>query len=293
MAAETDSLPLQEGPDRVHFATGVLLGAEDFQAEQDYHRSRLARALAYFTGHWTLAGLEVDYQPEQTADATHVARSERLLVEPGLAIDCVGRLIEVVTPRCIKLDNWYQSQSPQLLRQSWHDADALWTGSPSGVAADLFVRFIVCERGKTPAFASDAFDSFDSVTAARLRDGFEMELVLRRETNPPLPQPQWPDFANDSANLRDAIFSAWREGSAYSSLNGIDPLPEHVAGQDASALFLSRVLFPADQAPAGQRPVRRLSETVELKNEFRPFVVTANALARWLGVEVMADNTGA
>lgn len=289
MAKETDSLPLPEGPDRVHYATGVLLGAEDFRAEQDYHRSRLARALAYAMGQGTLAGLEVIHEPEQPADETNPARSERLLVEPGLAIDRLGRLIEVVTPRCLKLADWYAAQSPQLLRQAWHDTGNLWTDSPSGVAADLFIRFVVCERGKTPAFASSAFDSFDSVTAARLRDGFEIELILRQETDPPVPQAQWPDFGGDAVNLRQAIFDAWREGSAYSSLQGLDPLPEHVPGQDTSALFLARVLLPADQAPAGQRPARRSTEAVMVRNELRPFVVTANALARWLGVGVTGD----
>jgi len=289
MATAQDSLPLPEGPDRVHYATGVLLGAEDFQAEQNYHRSRLARALAYAMGYGTLAGLEVTHEPEQPAAADTAARSERLLVAPGLAIDRLGRMIEVVNPRCLKLAEWYQAQSPQLLRQAWHDADNLWAGAPAGVAADLFVRFVVCERGKTPAFASDAFDSFDSVTAARLRDGFEMELILRQETHPPVPQPQWPDFGADANTLRGAIYHAWRQGSAYSSLQGIDPLAEHVAGQDSSALFLARLLLPADQAPAGQRPARRTGEAVEVRNELRPFVVTANALARWLDIQVTAD----
>lgn len=288
MAKGEDSLPQQEGPDRVHYATGVLLGAEDFQAEQDYHRGRLARALAYAMGHGTLAGLEVAHEAAQPADSTHPARSERLWVTPGLAIDRIGRQIEVAKARCLKLDDWYAAQSPQLLRESWHDSGTLWSGSPSGVAADLFIRFVVCERGKTPAFASDAFDSFDSVTAARLRDGFEIELILRQEATPAVPQPQWPDFGNDTATLRESIFNAWREGSAFSTLQGLDPLPEHVAGQDTSSLFLARVLLPADQGPIGQRPPRRITETVLVRNELRPFVVTANALARWLGIQVMA-----
>ena len=290
MANGEDSLPLQEGPDRVHYATGVLLGAEDFQAEQDYHRGRLARALAYVIGHGTLAGLEVVYEPAQAADTTHPARSEQLWVAPGLAIDRLGRQIEVARERCLKLDEWYTAQSPQLLRQAWHDSGNLWSSSPSGVAADLFIRFVVCERGKTPAFASDAFDSFDSVTAARLRDGFEIELILRQESSPALPQPQWPDFGSNAATLREAIFNAWREGSAFSTLQGLAPLPEHVPGQDTSSLFLARVLLPADQGPVGQRPVRRSSETVVLRNELRPFVVTVNALARWLNIQVTANN---
>ncbi|MDZ7754066.1 MAG: hypothetical protein U5S82_21105 [Gammaproteobacteria bacterium] len=289
MAKGEDSLPLPEGPDRVHYATGVLLGAEDFRAEQDYHRSRLARALAYAMGHGTLAGLEVVHQPEKPADPINPARSERLFLEPGLAIDRLGRMIEVVKPRCLKLAEWYQAQSPQLLRQAWHDSGNLWPGSTAGIAADLFIRFVVCERGKTPAFASDAFDSFDSVTAARLRDGFEVNLILRQETDPALPQTQWPDFGDDAATLREAIFEGWRAGSAYSSLQGLDPLPEHVPGQDTSSLFLARVLLPADQAPAGQRPERRTAEDVVVRNEWRPFVVTANALARWLDIQVTAS----
>jgi len=284
MAKVEDSLPLQEGPDRVHYATGVLLGAEDFQAEQDYHRGRLARALAYAMGHGTLAGLEVIHQPAQAGDETQPARPEEVIVSPGLAVDRRGRLLEVPRSRCLKLADWYEALSPQLLRQAWHDADSLWPGAPSGVAADLFIRFVVCEQGKTPAFAGTAFTSFDSVTAARLRDGFEIELVPRQESSPALPQPQWPDFGGDSATLRDALFAAWREGTAAGSGQGLDPLPEHVAGQDTSAIFLARLLLPADQGPAGQRPGRRLSETVEVHNEWRPFVVTANALARWLGI---------
>jgi len=282
MPKQEDSLPRLEGPDRVNYATGVLLGAEDFQAEQDYHRGRLARALAYAMGQGTLAGLEVEHQAE-TATA-----SERLIVAPGLAIDRLGRMIEVIRPYCLKLGEWYLAQSPQQLRQAWHDTGNLWTDSPAGVAADLFIRFVNCERGKTPAFASDAFDSFDSVTAARLRDGFEIQLILRQESSPALPQPRWPDFGNDAATLRDAILNAWREGSAFSTAQGLDPLPEHVAGQDTSSLFLARLLLPADQGPVGQRPARRSSEAVVVRNELRPFVVTANALARWLGIRVTA-----
>jgi len=289
MAKSEDSLPQQEGPDRVHYATGVLLGAEDFQAEQDYHRGRLARALAYTVGYGTVAGLEVAHEPAQAADGTNPATSERLLVAPGLAIDRLGRQIEVSRSRCLRLDEWYEALPPQLLRQAWHDSGNLWAGSPSGVAADLFIRFVGCERGKTPAFASTAFDSFDSVTAARVRDSFEIELILRQESSPALPQPQWPDFGNDASALREAIFNAWHEGSASSTLQGLDPLPEHVAGQDTSSLFLARLLLPADQGSIGQRPARRISEAVMVRNELRPFVVTASALARWLGIQVTAN----
>ena len=44
--------PLYSLPDaaRPNYATGMLLGADDFAAEQIYHRNRLARALAFASG---------------------------------------------------------------------------------------------------------------------------------------------------------------------------------------------------------------------------------------------------
>lgn len=286
MATSEDSLLQLKGPDRVHYATGMLLGAEDFQAEQDYHRGRLARALAYAIGYGTLAGLEVDWQPAQEASGDTPARSERLLVTPGLAIDRLGRLIEVGGSRCLRLDQWYQAASSQQLRLAWHEGEALWPGSPAGVAADLFIRFVVCKREKTPAFSDGAGESFDSITDGRLRDSCAMELILRQESNPALPQPQWPDFASDAANLREAIFNAWQEGTAYASGKELQPLAEHVAGQGTADLFVARLLLPADQGPIGGRPTRRDGEAVVVRNDLRPFVVTAGALARWLGMAV-------
>jgi hypothetical protein len=44
---------------RVFYSTGRMLGVEDFQAEQDYHRGRLARALLALNGAGTVIGLNV------------------------------------------------------------------------------------------------------------------------------------------------------------------------------------------------------------------------------------------
>lgn len=290
MAKGMDTLPETKDPDRVNYATGVLLAAEDFQAEQDYHRSRLARALAYAIGYGTVAGLRVNYEAEQEATETQSYRPERILIEPGLGIDRLGRLLEVTSTRCLKLDTWYRSMSPQILRDSWQDSNALWTDSPAGVVVDVFIRFYVCEQGKTPSFASDAFDTFDSVVAARLRDGFELEMVPRQETTPPMPESAWPDFANDVANLREAIYNNWKQTTSSNTAGGLNPLNEHVAGQDSSSIFLARLIIPADSTPPGERPARREGENVVVRNELRPFVVTANALARWLELAVTAQS---
>lgn len=294
MGKKSDSLVTAEAPDRVHYATGVLLSAEDFQAEQDYHRGRLARALSYANGWGTLAGLEVSYEAAVAASADEDGQEERIMITPGLAIDRLGRLIEVAYPLCLRPAIWYQQQRGDALDNSWHAANATWNGSPAGVALDIFIRFAACERGKTPAFASGPFDTIDAVTAARLRDGYETELILRSEASPPDPESPWPGItgstrADRTAQVREKIFSAWRESSRSENLDGPDPLAEHVGGQDTTSLFLARLVIPADQAGAGVAPTRRDGEPIAINNELRPFVLTSNALALILGVDISAS----
>ena len=59
MATPTDTLSKPPAPNRVFYSLGRMLGVEDFQADQDYHRGRLARALLQLCGTGTVAGLNV------------------------------------------------------------------------------------------------------------------------------------------------------------------------------------------------------------------------------------------
>ena len=86
--ALADPLEAMPPPERVNYATGVLLAAEDFRDEQTYHRARLARVLAALAGFGTLAGLRVI--PPEVTDA-----ELELRVAPGIAIDRFGRTVEI------------------------------------------------------------------------------------------------------------------------------------------------------------------------------------------------------
>ena len=89
-----DPLETSPLPERLAYFAGRLLGPDDLGAEQTYHRGRLALALRALVGHGTVAGLRV------------TAADGRLHVAPGVAIDCLGRLIEVRTPLCLDLAGW-------------------------------------------------------------------------------------------------------------------------------------------------------------------------------------------
>lgn len=287
-----------EPPDRVNYATGVLLNAEDFEAEQLYHRGRLARALAYLHGSGTVAGLRVEWQPALSPGEDPQVprgREEGLTVHPGIAIDRLGRIVELQAPACIRLDRWYRGQTADALVQALHPRVPPLEPVPddpyNGVVVDLFIRFHTCERGKTPAFAAGPFDALDAVVASRLRDGYQLELVLRPEDTPSQPQSRWPDLSaiadapTRAATLRSAIYSAWREGTDSWNDEGPLPLPEHVPGQNPAAIFLARLVLPAtSELDDLGRPTRTANAAVTVDDSARPFVYPTDLLAQLAGL---------
>jgi hypothetical protein len=76
---------------RVHFFTGQLLSAKDFQDEQAYHREQRRRHNLAFHATGIVEGLAV------------TCAGGRVQVAPGLALDCLGREICVPAPAEVTL----------------------------------------------------------------------------------------------------------------------------------------------------------------------------------------------
>ena len=270
-----DSLLAQGSIDRVHYETGVLLNDDDFIAEQNYHRGRLARSLQYLIGSGTVAGLRVTHQAAVEGDAETPASEEKIKIEPGLALDAYGRLIELPNHFCMRLNRWYEQQNADAVAQAWHAADSAWVGSTAGVIVDVYIEFVSCPRGKTPSFAVGPFDSIDAVTTARIRDSATLTLRLRSEENPSLPQNNWPDISGeaDSAvaatQYREAILDAWQTGELANK-----------------SVFLARMLIAATEPEANQRPERVETRDVQINNGLRQFVLSTTALMRWLNINL-------
>jgi hypothetical protein len=252
-----------------------MLSVDDFSLEQAYHRGRLARALAYLDGSGTVAGLEVKYQGP-------VGPEEEIQVTAGMAIDRLGRMIEVPRQACIRLDRWYQAQTVDK-----PSTDRLTSGFHSAaVVVDVFVTFVPCEREKTPAFANGPFDATDATSPSKIRDGYRLDLVIRTENPQPIPEKPWETLAagTDIKVLNQAVLAAWHEGTEARDANGhLKPLREHADGQDTLAVFLARVQIPAT---AGSPPARSgpLQPDKHIDNNLRPFLYTPAALARFGGI---------
>jgi hypothetical protein len=125
------------------------------------------------------------------------------------------------------------------------------------------------------------------VQPSRLRDGYELSLVPRR-LGLPLPESQLPELEDATEpearirKLQEHLFAAWRETDRNWNERGLTPLREHVAGQDASSVYLARVAIPATRT-GSSRPVRVPDAPVRVDNHTRQFVYTASAVARVLG----------
>ena len=305
MSMQNDPLMKPQAPDRLHYALGAMLGEEDFRTEQTYHRGRLGRALAYLHGAGTVAGLLASVD---TRDGEEI-----LQVSPGLAVDRLGRLIEVGRPRCLRLQRWYESQladpdGRDLLSRSVRPfrtvlvtdvclgstaccPNTAETPERPVVIVDIFARFVVCERGKQPAFATGAFDALDAIAPSRLRDSSSLELVIRTEGGsggggtPPVPESGLPDLAalpTDEAK-RHALLDykmqqAWKEGTAWRDADlKLERQPWHVTGQDGSELLLARLLMEVNGTTLDRIP----DVPVVCDNYLREFSYSTAELA-WL-----------
>jgi hypothetical protein len=275
-------LDTREDLDRVYYETGTALDKLAFRADQDYHRGRLARALAFLSGAGTLSGLKVSWdQP-----------TDELMVSSGVGVDRVGRLVEIRQAACIRLPRWVEGWKTSELRFYTAQETTTIFGQNStigGIIADVYLRFAVCPRGFEPAFAIGPFDGLDAVAWARLRDAYELKLIARAEDTPPLPQNRWLSLKGAPDNqrqqlLHDAIVNGHKPIDPTlpnPALTG-DTNPSSKFYFDPNAIFLARVLVPATQNNNADLPPGRTTDAPLIADAARPFVYTTNALAMLL-----------
>jgi hypothetical protein len=296
MAAATDTLNPPPVPQRVYYSTGRMLAVEDFQADQDYHRGRLARALVQLYGTGTVSGLLV-----QTDGNTDTAKLE-LQVTAGIAIDRVGRIIEVPRTVCIVLNDWFtqvknawnsQITNPQPGQAAVPDPN-LAIRDGKNLMCDVFATFIPCTRGLTPCFAADDdYDATDAFKANRWLDSCAMQLVLRTDINPPLtPADPWKSAgplpaggAGLTAANEAAMQNLLLSGTAGPGATAVEYPPDF----DISSVFLARVLIAATKGTSGQAPTPDFSK-IAIDNNSRLFVYPAALLARLAGLGSGAES---
>ena len=226
-------------PDRVFYDTGVLLDAEDFRDEQTYHRGRLARA------RWPTWAARARWSG--CASACSGLRPAGDQVGGGLAVDRLGRLIEVPRPgACALRPGWRRRATMRCAPRSGR----------RGVVADLYLRWVARGRGATPAFAHGAYDATDAIAPARVRDAFPLRPGAAAEA---AADPAAPNFlpearfaalrsvaaAERAAALREALRDGSNDALARPDGAALVPLREHGPGVDPASVFIARLRLPA------------------------------------------------
>lgn len=296
-------LALTQRAERPYYEVGVLLDRDDFIAEQSYHRGRLARALATLFGHGTLAGLRVR-EPLDPNDPTKPRRpnTEREIeVEPGLALDRLGRLIELRNAQCFRIRRWFDwalANDPDAL-----DEAVVGSGADAHVLLDVFVRFVVCQHGATPAFATGPFNATDATVPSREHDAFELVWALRPAAEADtVPVNAWPAFdvinqtlaalpngtpAEQAARAQrraeligEAILNGWEPLSADPQHPSLNPLVEQPQADWWDRVLLARVTVPV--TVGGPHPALDEGRQLAIDNLIRPFVYVPG---RWQGRE--------
>jgi hypothetical protein len=283
-------------PERVNYAAGVLLDDQDFSSEQSYIRGRLARALAALYGFGTIAGLGVSCATADNPD-------REVKVAPGLALDRLGRLVEIRREQCLRLAQWFayeatrgDARRAELLGARVADPD---NAGQQRLFLDVSLRFAICPHGKTPAFASGPFNATDYVVSARLADAFELTLDLAPldgggvpfaplSALPPLDAKlgeigALPDGDRALARRRwaiDAALAAWPAADPADATR-LPKLKEQRQPGDWLKVLLARLAVPITQEAASAPPLVDAARAVGVDNYLRPVVF--NPL-RWQGM---------
>jgi hypothetical protein len=172
---------------RLRYHYGQLLGAEDFETEQRYFllRSRLHNALLHGMG--TVWGLRV--RAEETADPAGL----RLICEPGLAIDALGREVYVPLSVCLNVSGlaatpfWADLAPPPAAPPAAGEGG----GEGGGEEAPdprrrvyVVLSYRACLSAPVPAVTPPCTDSDASLVHSRVLDGYRICLQAEAPPDP-------------------------------------------------------------------------------------------------------------
>lgn len=291
-------------PERLHYAAGVLLDTTDFEDEQTYHRAQLGRALTALFGFGTLAGLRVTQQVAAVA-GDNTTCSVEVHVKPGLALDRLGRLVEVRREQCLKVEDWLASRDAtgemvEPARTAELRAAVVGAAGARRLLLDVWLRYLPCAHGRTPAFAAGPFNATDYTVPSRLADGFEISFDLAAErTGAAVPSNGLPPLDEKLAEIQAAASEADREplrtawsvdhvldhawvAPGVNAPNQLPKLAEHRNDVAWASVLLARVNLPVTDDPfprvAAQSRVETTAPLVD--NSLRPIVFIPTA---WRG----------
>ena len=142
-----------------HF--GMLLGVDDFETEQAYHRAKMRLHNGWLHREGVIWGFDVQ---------TDQARGE-VRVLPGLALDLAGRELHLETDACVNVGQWFEAHR--------RNAGFTITEVENGFQFDahVVIRFKACLTRQVPALMEPCAGAGSDTAYSRV---FEtLEILLR------------------------------------------------------------------------------------------------------------------
>ncbi|HKK04892.1 MAG TPA: hypothetical protein VKA50_03490 [Gammaproteobacteria bacterium] len=289
LATLAEDADLDQPLKRVAYEPGMLLGVEATRDEQQYHRRRLTRHQYWLHGAGTLAGMAVNVDAPTGTDPTKDT-TVRLLVDPGVGIDGLGREVTIVERYCINLGDWIAAQDRTGLEDAFYVLPDSTDGVPS-LNLRVMVRYSDCPTALQPVLAWELNAGTDAVQSSRIADSIVLELLTAPPHAPETVYRPWaahPAIAEDvSARLTDA-----EQKHLGASPSPVDQLrarlvyglgPEANTDLPGDLAEIARILLASLSiaAPATDSTLDDIVVNpahIQLNNLVRPFVVTPGQL---------------
>lgn len=148
---------------RYHF--GMLLGVDDFETEQAYHRGKGRLHNAWLHGEGVVWGFRVELD---------AGRGE-ITVQPGLALDAAGRELHLAAGACVNVGLWYQAHKDDPEMQA---AATVGTDGTVTLDAHVVARFSACAARPVPSIAEPCAEGGGGeVACSRAQETVELLLV--------------------------------------------------------------------------------------------------------------------
>ena len=160
----------------INYHFGMLLGVDDFRAEQGFNVGRLRRHQRALHGYGVVWGYPVTYKEDRL----------ELRVGAGYAIDPLGRDLELEATQCLSLAAWWEK----------HREDEVFDdlANPDNVTfdADVVLCYSTCLSRAVPAIADPCADGKADIAYSRICETISLTLVRRDADHPRPPPPAEP-----------------------------------------------------------------------------------------------------
>ncbi len=154
----------------VHF--GMLLGVDDFQTLDAYHRGKMWYHNAWLHGKGVVWGLEASLPSTDSTDSEDPVPTGELRVSPGLAMDGMGRELLLQQPACLNVSAWYKAHEDDIELQQAIEVDEE-TGDIV-FDAHITISFQGCLNRQVPALSETCDTSATSTAYSRVVETVEV-----------------------------------------------------------------------------------------------------------------------